>query len=162
MIMKIPVAVALMTLSLAAGCIIGSILARSRGLQEDDHTVLTTIMESENRIVATLQENDIAAFGRLLPDDLLDVEDDGIHGKAEWLTVIQKQKDIGYLFRDFKFENPQLLRLGPDAAIMYASERWHALENGKVSETHVYTHALYVRRSGRWVPIFYQDSNAQN
>ncbi len=159
--MKIPVVVALMTVSLAVGCVVGYLLARSPGPQEDDHTVLTSIMESENRIVATLQENDIAAFGRLLPDDLIDVEDDGIHGKSEWLTIFQKQKDSGYVFTDFKFENPQLLRLGPDAAIMYASERWHASENGKVSETHVYTHALYVRRSGRWVPLFYQDSNAQ-
>jgi hypothetical protein len=66
------------------------LLARSPGLQEDDHAVLTSIMESENRIVATLQENDIAAFGRLLSDDLIDVEDDGIHGKAEWLTGFQK------------------------------------------------------------------------
>lgn len=162
--MKLPMTFALMAVSLAAGSVIGFVLARSQrpGPQEDNHTVLAVIMESENRIVATLQKNDIAAFGSLLPDDVIDVEDDGIHGKTEWLKVIQKQKDEGYLFTDFKFENPQLLRLGPDAAIMYASERWHALDSGKISETHVYTHALYVRRSGHWVPIFYQDSNAQN
>jgi len=118
-------------------------------------------MASENRIVATLKQNDVAAFGRLLPDDLIDVENDAIHRKSEWLEIFQKQKDGRYLFTDFEFENPQLLRLGPDTAIMFASERWHALDKGKPTEVHVYTHALYMRRLRKWVPIFYQDSNAQ-
>lgn len=119
-------------------------------------------MTSENQIVSTLEKNDVDAFAKLIPDDLIDIEDDGIHNKVEWLDIIRKQKDAGYLFPQIRFENPHLLRLSADAAIMYSSERWHAIDKGKPSDTHVYTHSLYVRRSGRWVPIFYHDSDAQN
>ena len=92
----------------------------------------------------------------------MDIENDGIHGKSEWVNIAQKQKDGGYLFGRITFENPRLLRVSPDAAIMFASERWSALDKGKPVATHVYTSALYVRRSGVWVPHLYQDSDAVN
>jgi hypothetical protein len=159
--MKTPLAVGLMAACLGAGFAAGFAANEHQGPSEDDQTVLQKIMASEYQIVDTLKRNDIAAFGKLLPDDLIDVEDDGIHGKAEWLKIFQKQKDEGFLFTAFKFENPRLLRIGPDAAIMFASERFGVVERGAPHDVHVYTHALYMRRSGQWVPIFYQDSNAQ-
>lgn len=98
----------------------------------------------------------------MLPDDIVDIEDDGIHSKAEWLKEFQKQKKDGYLFIDFKFEDPRLIRLGPDAAIMFGKETWRAIDRGKPVDVRLYTHALYVRRAGKWVPRFYQDTLAQN
>jgi predicted ester cyclase len=130
--------------------------------QDDDKAVLAAILESENQIVGTLQRNDIGAFAKMLPEDIVDIEDDGIHTKSEWLKEIQKQKNDGYLFKDFRFEDPRLIRLGPEAAIMFGKEIWHAIDKGRLVEVHLYTHALYVRRAGKWVPRFYQDTIAQN
>jgi predicted ester cyclase len=129
---------------------------------QSDKTLLDLIMANEYKIVATLQRNDIDAFASMLPEDIVDIEDDGIHAKADWVKEIQKQKKDGYLFIDFKFEDPRLIRLGPDAAIMFGKETWHATDKGKPVEARLYTHALYVRRAGTWVPRFYQDTIAQN
>ena len=159
--MRMPVAIALMAVCLVAGFGVGAKFVQFQHPHEDDQTVMNAIMASENKIVGTLENNDIDAFAKMLPDDLIDIEGDGIHQKSEWLKTFQEQKDGGHSFAQFRFEDPHLLRLGPDAAIMYSSERWHAVDKGKPSDAHVYTHALYVRRSGRWVPIFYQDSDAQ-
>jgi hypothetical protein len=160
--MRTPITAALMAACLAVGFGAGFEMNRYSLPQEDDRTALTKIVASEYRIVETLKRNDIAAFGRLLPDDLIDVDEDGIHDKAHWLREFEEQKQTGFLFTDFKFENPRLLRISPDAAVMVASERFGVVEKGKPHDVHVYTQALYVRRAGQWVPLVYQDSDAHD
>ena len=98
----------------------------------------------------------------MLPEDIADIEDDGIHAKGDWVKEIQQQKNNYYLFKDFKFEEPRLIRVGPDAAVIFGKETWHATDRSKPVEARMYTHALYVCRVGKWVPRFYQDTVAQN
>lgn len=67
--MKMPVTIPLMAICLIAGVAIGFKFALYQRSQEDDRSVLNEIMASENRIVSTLEKNDITAFANLLPDD---------------------------------------------------------------------------------------------
>ena len=131
---------------------------RATSGDQDDATVLKEILASENRIVDALARDDIEGFARLLPEDVMDIDDDGVHTKAEWIPEIQEQKDKGYLFRDFRFDDPKLIRLGPDQATFTAKEIIHGLEKGKPFELRYYTNATYVRRDGKWVPRVYQDT----
>ena len=80
---------------------------------ESDDAVLSAILSSEKHIVDALSRDDIEGFGTLLPDDVVDIWTDGIHLKPEWLRIMEQQKKDGYLFRDFRFEDPKLVRLGP-------------------------------------------------
>lgn len=89
---------------------------------------------------------------------MIDIDDDGVHTKAEWIPEIQEQKDRGFLFRDFRFDDPKLIRLGPDQATFTAKEIIHGLDKGKPFELRYYTNATYVRRNGKWVPRVYQDT----
>jgi hypothetical protein len=128
---------------------------------ESDNAVQNAILSSERQIVDALIRNDIEGFGRFLPDDIVDVDTDGVSGKLEWLKGFEAQKKAGFLFRDFRFENPKLIRLGPDAAILTATEIIHSVNKGKPVEDRLYTLACYVRRNGKWVPILYQDTPIQ-
>jgi hypothetical protein len=58
----------------------------------------------------------------------VDIEDDGIHAKGDWVKEIQQQKNNDYLFKDFKFEEPRLIRVGPDAAVIFGKETWPATD----------------------------------
>lgn len=176
--MKTTVAITLMVICLVAGTASGFKLALIRDhnrwernnevpalgqiTAESDKTLLDLIMANENKVVATLIRNDIDAFASMLPEDVVDIDEDGITAKAEWVKGFQKQKNDGYLFQELKFEDPHLIRLGPDAAIMFGIETWRATDKGKPDEGRLYTLALYVRRDGKWVPRFYQDTTAKN
>ena|ERR1700730_17788267 len=126
--------------------------------EQDGASILKEILGSEYRIVAALSRDDIEGFARLLPEDVIDIDDDGVHTKAEWIPEIQEQKDRGFLFRDFRFDDPKLIRLGPDQATFTAKEIIHGLDKGKPFELRYYTNATYVRRNGKWVPRVYQDT----
>jgi hypothetical protein len=129
---------------------------------QDDATVLKEIIASENQIVGALSRDDIAGFGKLLPEDVLDIWTDGVHNKAEWIPQSEQQKKEGYLFRDFRFDDPKLIRLAPDAAILIATEIIHGLDKGKPFEQRLYTMACYVHRNGKWVPRVYQDTPVES
>jgi hypothetical protein len=125
---------------------------------DSDEAVLKEILASETRIVDALSRDDIEGFAKLLPDDVIDIDDDGIHTKAEWIPEMQEQKDRGFLFRDFRFDDPKLIRLGPNEATFTAKEIIHELDKGKPVEERYYTNATYVRRNGKWQPRVYQDT----
>ena len=126
--------------------------------QQDDASALKEILASENRIVAALSRNDIEGFANLLPEDVIDIDGDGVHTKAEWITEFEQYKNKGFLYRDFRFENPKLVRLGPDQATFTAKEIIHGLDVGKPFELRYSTNATYVRRNGKWMPRVYQDT----
>jgi hypothetical protein len=125
---------------------------------QDDASVMKEILASEYRIVGALSRDDIQGFADLLPEDVIDIDDDGIHTKAEWIPEMKEQKDKGFLFRDFRFDEPKLVRLGQDQATLTAKEIIHGLDKGKPFELRYYTNATYVRRNGKWAPRVYQDT----
>jgi hypothetical protein len=127
---------------------------------ESNDIVLKEILASEYRIVDTLAHDDIEGFAKLLPDDVMGIDDDGIHTKAEWILGFQEQKARGYLFREFRFDDPKLIRLGPDQATMAAKETMRGLDKGKPFELRTFTNATYAKRDGKWVPRLYQDTAA--
>jgi len=126
--------------------------------EPDDAAVLKEILASEYRIVDALARDDIEGFAKLLPEDVMDIDDDGVHTKAEWIPEFQEMKARGYLFRNFRFDDPKLIRLGPDQATFTAKEIIHGLDKGKRFELRYYTNATYVRQNGKWGPRVYQDT----
>ena len=124
--------------------------------------MLRAIVANEEKIFDTLRRNDITAFGDMLPDDLIDVEDDGIHTKSEWLKEFEEQKQkTGLLFTDFKMEDLRLVRYLASAATLVFRETVHGMQGGKPFEWNINTSSGYVNRGGQWVPVLYQDVMAK-
>jgi len=128
---------------------------------ESDDEVLKAIVANEQKIFEMLKRNDLTAFGNMLPDDLIDVEDDGIHTKAEWLKGFEEQKKSGLLFKDFKMDDLRLVRYSPSAATLVFRETINGTQEGKPFEWHINSSSGYANRNGKWVPILYQDSMAK-
>ncbi len=128
---------------------------------EPDDAVLNAIVANEQKIFEVLKRNDITAFGNMLPEDVIMVEDDGIHTKPVWLKEFEEQKKTGLLFTDFKMEDLRLVRYGASAATLVFKETVDGLQNGKPFEWHVNSSSGYVKRADRWVPVLYQDVAAK-
>ena len=128
---------------------------------ESDDTVLKAIVANEQKIFEVLKQNDITAFGNMLPEDVIIVEDDGIHTKPVWLKEFEEQKKTGLLFTHFKMEDLRLVRYGASAATLVFKETVDGLQSGKPFEWHINSSSGYVKRGGRWVPVLYQDVTAK-
>ncbi len=128
---------------------------------EPDESVMKAIIANEQKIFETLRRNDITAFGKMLPEDVIMVEDDGIHTKPIWLKEFEEQKKTGLLFTDFKMDDLRLVRYGASAATLVMRETVDGVQNGKPFEWHINGSASYVNRSGKWVPVLYQDVMAK-
>lgn len=128
---------------------------------ESDDAVLKAIVANEQKIFETLRRNDFAAFGNMLPDDLIDVEDDGIHTKAEWLKELETQKNSELLFKEFKLYDLRLVRYAPSAATLVFKETIDGTQNGKPFQWHIHGTATYVKRNGKWMPILYAETFAK-
>ncbi len=128
---------------------------------ESDDTVLKAIVANEQKIFEVLKQNDITAFGNMLPEDVIIVEDDGIHTKPVWLKEFEEQKKTGLLFTHFKMGDLRLVRYGASAATLVFKETVDGLQSGKPFEWHINSSSGYVKRGGRWVPVLYQDVTAK-
>jgi len=128
---------------------------------ESDDAVVKEIIVNEQKIFETLKRNDIAAFGEMLPEDVIMVEDDGNHTKAAWLKEFEAQKKTGLLFTDFKMEDLRLVRYSPSAATLVFKETIDGSQDGKPFEWHTNSSSGYVKRGGKWVPVLYQDTMAK-
>lgn len=128
---------------------------------ESDDAITKAIVANEQRIFETLKRNDIVAFANMLPDDVIDVEDDGIHSKSEWIKEFEEQKKSGLLFTDFNMEDLRLVRYSPSAATLVFRETIKGKQDGKPFVWHINSSSGYVNRGGKWVPVLYQDVMAK-
>jgi len=126
-----------------------------------DQRLFETILAKEKEILETVKRNDIKAFADLLSDDVLAIDDEGFHAKADFVKDMETQKQNGLLFTDYQMEDIRFIRLGPDAAILAYKETLRGVEAGKPFLWHIYGHSVYQRRKGRWVFRLFQDTMAK-
>ena len=55
---------------------------------QDDASILKVILASEYRIVDAVAHDDIEGLTELLWEDVIDIEDDGVYTKEEWIPEI--------------------------------------------------------------------------
>lgn len=126
-----------------------------------DRRLFDTIVAQERAILETLKKNDIQAFASFLADDLLAIDDEGFHGKKEFVKEMEDQKQKGYLFTDFQMDDIHFFPVGADAAILAYKETIRGVDAGKPFVLHINTHSLYQRRSGKWAFRLFQDTQAK-
>jgi ketosteroid isomerase-like protein len=126
-----------------------------------DKKLLRTILAREKEILETLKKNDIKAFANLLADDLLAIDDEGFHGKAEIVNEMEEQKAKGILFTDFSMADVRFMRLGGNAAVLAYKETIRGTDNGKPFVWRGNTHSVYQRRAGKWAFRLFQDTMAK-
>ena len=130
-------------------------IAQSRSLDDD---LSTQALAKEREILDDLNRNDWAAFAKLLADDLIAIDEDGIHSKNELLEEIRTAE---VRFSDYKMESVKVIPQTNGAIVAY-KETLVGTEHGKPFTRHIYTHSHWESRSGKWLMTMFQDSTAKD
>jgi uncharacterized protein DUF4440 len=112
----------------------------SQPLPDDD--LSTQALEKEHEILNTLNRNDWTAFANLLAEDLVAIDEDGIHGKQELLEEVRAAE---IRFSDYKMEDVKVIPQTNGAIVAY-KETLVGTEHGKPFTWHIYTHSHWERR----------------
>ncbi len=128
----------------------------SQPLPHDD--LSTQALAKEREILDAQNRNDWAAFAKLLADDLVAIDEDGIHSKNELLEQIRAAE---VRFSDYKMESVKVIPQNNGAIVAY-KETLVGTEHGKPFTWHIYTHSHWERQGGKWLMTMFQDSTAKD
>jgi len=119
---------------------------------------------SESEIVAIeksgwdlIKKKDVDGLGKLLTDDFIEIEDEGVYDKAASLASL---KD--YDLTDITFSNWKMLTIDKDAVILTYDVTTKATSKGQPIPAGPYHAAAgYVNRAGKWLGISFQQTLSQ-
>jgi ketosteroid isomerase-like protein len=122
-----------------------------------DDKLTTQALAKEQEIQEAQKRNDWPKFADLLSDDLVAIDEDGIHSKKELLDAI-KAADIR--FSDYKMEDLKTFVEGNGAIVAY-KQTLTGTEHGKPFKWHINTHSHWQRSGDKWLLTMFQDSTAK-
>lgn len=117
------------------------------------------LMEREKESWEMMKKKDVPALRDFLADDVVLIFNDGARlSKAEFLKLTP----------DFKLESyaiegkADIVVLTPDAAtLIYRITYTSAIKDDKPRKVTVLSSSTYVRRGGKWLNVFYQETPAK-
>ncbi len=149
--------------ALVAAAIWGSFASRSALSEKANNTRKTGPSQLQAEIVAkerqeleALKNGRVQEFSDLMADEWMFVDSHGSAGKAEVVGHLSDLKLTEYSMADIKF-----VAVSPQSGVIAYKLTQKGRENGKDFADTVYVSALWVKRSGKWVCLFTQESPAQ-
>jgi hypothetical protein len=105
-----------------------------------------------------LKNKDRKSYAELLADDYQGVEVDGKgeRNKIQALNELADENVYNYTLWGFK-----LITLGPDAALVIYEVTMQFPPKAQVRYSRVYISELWVKRSGQWKELHYQETNVK-
>ena len=114
------------------------------------------VVARERQELEALKNGKIQEFADLMAEDAIFVDSHGTASKAEVMGHINDLKLVEYSMADVKF-----VPVSPDSGVIAYKLTQKGREQGKDFADTVYASALWVKRSGKWVCLFTQESPAQ-
>lgn len=115
----------------------------------------SALQDQERQIWDALKRQDYDAFGQMLADEFIYVTNDGLHDKA---ATIKAVKD--YAPSEINFSEWKVIPIDQDASVVAYQVTQKATANGKpLPETPFRAASVWVKRGGKWVAIFHQDTD---
>jgi hypothetical protein len=131
----------------AAQC--GPAKAKATGSVED------AIIEHERQILEAIKKRDANAFKSLVDMNGTEVGSMGARKISEGLSELFSP-DL--TFAEIKMEDPQVMMLGKDAAILTYKSSGTATMKGKTESGMSFDTTVYAKRGGKWIAVFHQTS----
>ena len=114
------------------------------------------VIARERQELEALKNGKVQEFADLMAENAIFVDSHGTAGKAEVMGLINDLKLVDYSMADIKF-----VPVSPDSGVIAYKLTQKGREHGKDFADTVYASALWVKRSGKWVCLFTQESPAQ-
>ena len=131
--------------------------AKARNTGKASHPQLQAeIVAKERQELETLKNGKVQEFADLLAEEAIFVDSHGSASKAEVVGHLNDLKLVEYSMADIKF-----VPVSPQSGVIAYRLTQKGRENGKDFADTVYVSALWIKRSGKWVCLFTQESPAQ-
>ena len=131
--------------------------ARANNSHKDGPSQLQAeIVAKERQELEALKNGKIEEFSDLMAEEAIFMDSHGSASKAEVIGHLGDLKLFEYAMADIKF-----VAVSPQSGVIAYKLTQKGRENGKDFADTVYVSALWVRRNGKWVCLFTQESPAQ-
>jgi hypothetical protein len=123
---------------------------------QDKHSGEDIAVRLERQAWEAMKTTDYRAYVRLLAEDFVDVLPDGIITKSE------EEKGIVQLtMDDYKWEGLRVVHFKPDVTLLVYKATQKASFGGKPIPTPTWVSSLWIKRNGRWLNAFVQETKAE-
>jgi hypothetical protein len=144
----------LVCLSFAAGP--NLVRAHFRAASGNEDALQKTIVEQERKELDCLKTGDMELFSSLIADDAVFVNARGTAGKAE---VVKNTSEVR--LDQFTMEDVRFARVSAESGVIAYKLTERGTAHGKTFSAEVYASALWVKREGKWVSLFSQETAAR-
>jgi len=103
-----------------------------------------------------VKTKDYGTYLESLAEDFVDVLPDGINTKGQEKEAV-KQLTI----HDYKWEGLRVLHFSPDVTLLVYKATQKATFGGQALPTPTWVSSLWMKRNGRWLNVFIQETKAE-
>jgi len=114
------------------------------------------IVAQERAELDSLKTGDLTAFANFLADDAVFVDTQGAASKAEVV-----KNTAGFRLREYTMTDVRFLALSADSGLIAYRMAETGTSHGKEFAAKVHVSALWLRRGGRWLCVFSQETAAK-
>jgi len=132
-----------------------ALLAEAHGTETP--TQRDQIVAAERAELDALKSSDIAAFAGLIADEAVFVDAAGPASKAEIV-----KHSANFRLRDYTMSNIQLITLSQGVDLLVYRVAETGTSHGGVFSANVLVSSIWVRRDGRWLCLFSQETAAKD
>jgi hypothetical protein len=109
------------------------------------------IEAKERQAWDAVKSKNVDAFGALLADDFINVNDTGVYDKAGTVKGMQ-----GEVATDVTLSNFKLLKIDEDAAAITYDVAWTGAHEGKSQTVNLRASSAWAKRGGAWLAVYHQ------
>jgi hypothetical protein len=113
------------------------------------------IIAHERQILDAIKKRDMNAFKSLVDVNGMEVAGMGARKISDGLAELFSPE---LTFVEMKLENPQVIMVNKDTAILTYTASGTVTMNGKTESGTSFDTTVYTKRAGKWVAIFHQSS----
>jgi len=124
--------------------------------QQPTKALQDEIVAQERAELEALKTGDMAAFAGFLADDAVFVDASGSAGKDDIVKHTQ-----GFRLHDYTMTDVRFVALSRDSGLIVYQIAESGVSRGKEFSAKVNVSALWVKRNGRWVCVFSQETAAK-
>lgn len=114
------------------------------------------LIAREKEILELIKKKDIQGFAANLADDQLYVNDKGVHTKAQTVKSVAEGTLLEFALDDWK-----VLMVNKDTALLTYRVTSKGIVNGQEASGVTRESTLWVKRGGKWLAVFHQDTTVK-
>lgn len=132
-------------------------LGQTKTPKNNNNSVEAQLIALEKQAWEAWKNRNGSFYQSFLSEDSIQISANGVENKAQ---IIESMSDSSCEVKSYSLDNFKLVMLEKNTAILTYKAMPDAICNGKALPVTLWASSVYVKRSGKWLAAFYQDTPA--